>query len=283
MRAMAKRTEVLLGRGDEQRNLATTIWSGLIVIAVVLISRRLGGYFSEGLSVPAACFVTTLLTGISLLAHLVFQLAERPSASRCASNRRGRISIGLTTLVPPFAIGIALLPDEPSGAIPYLATLFVLAATAMIAVGDPAAMRSRPTRDRVPSQKEQFSVQSPETRATPQPVLQATLDLKGHTVSQRMTRSAGHDGREQIVGTLTIHFLPGQKRAIVHLPFCPPLPEIPQAICHLLDDHPVRLKTATVQRFGMRIEARRSGSASDAESVDVGYRVFTEAAHSKAA
>ena len=115
---------------DRREVLATAIWTSLVVVAVVVVSRKLAGAFSQELPASAVCLLTTLATALSLAAHFLFQ-----SVRRTASRQRPFsvvVVTGVVTLIPPFALGIALLPAHSIVATSYLAALFLFVCAALV-------------------------------------------------------------------------------------------------------------------------------------------------------
>jgi len=102
-------------------------------------------------------------------------------------------------------------------------------------------------------------------------------------VSQCLTRTRSQDQGERIEGTVRVEFAAGQKVAVVHVPFVPPLPRVPRIECHLMDGAELRVKVAAAHTYGMRIEARRTGSADAALSAEVSFAAHDEALRADAA
>ena len=74
-----------------------------------------------------------------------------------------------------------------------------------------------------------------------------------------MQRRLSDDGRETLEGEFTAVFTAGQKQAVVHLAFCPPLHGIPELECEPIDGADVRWKLAVAQPYGARIDVHRGG------------------------
>lgn len=290
-----------LGPKDWRLPLATAIWSGLIVIAVVLASRKLAGALSDPASALAACVVTTGAVGLSLLAHLLFAWAG--SVDRRGISRQ--ITAGVVTLVPPFAIGTVLLPGPSTLAVSYLTTLFLFAGTFVLLLDEslfrPVSIRSTSATDRRKPEEmplepavhaQDAMLPSSADRASngsfPLPTMQTAgesilAEDSDRSVSQWMTRSVTDEGQECIEGAVQVHFAPGQKQAMIHLPFCPPLFEQPAVECEVLSDVEVRFKIGAVHPYGARIEARRTGTIESAETIEVGFSAIAAAAQEDAA
>ncbi len=102
-------------------------------------------------------------------------------------------------------------------------------------------------------------------------------------IAQWMTRTKLADGEERVEGSVRIEFAAKQKQAVAHIPFVPPFAHRPIVECHVIDGERVRVKIGTAQRYGARIEARRSDSADDALSVEVSFTAAAATARSDAA
>jgi hypothetical protein len=85
------------------------------------------------------------------------------------------------------------------------------------------------------------------------------------------------DGDVSIEAVIQARFEEGSKRAVVHLPFVPPLPSVPQIECEPLDSGcEVEIQTEAAYRHGARLSVTRP-TAGPAESVPIGVVVYTSA------
>lgn len=251
----------VLACGDWKRRIAPATWASLSIIAAVLAWRRFAGALVEEIPASALCAITTIGVLLSLVAWFL-----KRSAPAAESQPLGRISAGTFTLLPPFALGVSLLPGHSVTALCYLVALFFLTAGTIIMADERSGIE-------VPASRE--------TALNPGPW---PLDSRrGPTVLQSMTRTTTDHGGERIVGRLRLHFAAGQTLAVTHLAFCPPLAAAPEVACHLLDDSPVRLKVGPPRPYGVRIEARRSQTTERPLNVEVGFSALTAAAQLDAA
>ena len=277
---MPRRDVVTLRTKECQTALATAIWSSLIVIAVVLTSRKLAGALTEQLSATVACLATTLAMGLSLFANCLLHSVRRPD-----SPTHAQIAAGVVTLVPPFALGIALLPGRFPMAVSYLVTLFVFASASMLVIGESSIFRSSATRARDDRLRIEIgAVEAVSTSPKTDNSLSGERSLSAKVesaiagqddVSQWMTRRISPDGRECLEGAVKIQFSPGMKQTAIHVPFVPPLHQQPQVTCEVLGNSPVRLRVTSVQPYGTRIEARRTSEA--AQWVEVRFSAVATA------
>ncbi len=85
------------------------------------------------------------------------------------------------------------------------------------------------------------------------------------------------DGEVSIEAVIQARFAEGSKLAVVHLPFVPPLPSVPQIECEPLDSGcEVEIKTEAAYRHGASLSVTRP-IAGPTESVPIGIMVYTSA------
>ena len=85
------------------------------------------------------------------------------------------------------------------------------------------------------------------------------------------------DGEVSIEAVIQARLAEGSKLAVVHLPFVPPLPSVPQIECEPLDSGcDVEIQTEAVYRHGARLSVTRP-TAGPAKSVPIGVVVYTSA------
>lgn len=98
----------------------------------------------------------------------------------------------------------------------------------------------------------------------------AALDFELETAGQWLRRAFDEEGADTLEGMLQTRFEPGQKLAMLHVPFCPPFASIPRFSCETADDG-VRAKVAAVYSYGARIELKRTADLS--EDLETNVRV----------
>jgi hypothetical protein len=103
------------------------------------------------------------------------------------------------------------------------------------------------------------------------------------TLSQSIVRREPVEGAEIIEGSVRIHFGPGERTAVAHVSFVPPLADRPRAECQVLTDFDGRVRIGLSQAYGLRIEARRAEPAGAATDVVVAFSAEVRAAQSEAA
>ena len=271
-------------RAERNRQAAVLIWSSLIVVAVLLLSRRVTGGI-DGVSSAWPCVVVSSL--MSLLSSVGWMLFRQ-----CGSVEQSLRSVQIAAAVawlPTCLSGIALLPSDSP-----LARGWLFGIAALSAVGL-ALTHTNPTRERGiavenPSLARQASEPGrTETRieATPTPSDLSVFDpvdeeRTNEATTHWMTRQALPDGVDQIEGAIRVPFTSGQKAASIHIPFSPPFAAVPQVECEIVGDEPARWKLSVVYAYGMRVDLKRESSDGEAE-IELSYSAICEATSSEAA
>ncbi len=259
------------------RQTATLLWSGLILAAVLILSRRATNSFVPPFSSWPLIAVTGPMAGLSLLAWLGFRLGQQGDVR----NRQAGWVAGTLTVLPAILSGIGLLPTSSPFAIGWLLGLTSLLVTIVILAGDswttPAQVASRATLVREQAlESEQISGDG---LAVFDPVSQERSDPN---VTQWMTRQSLPDGSENLEGAVRIVFAAGQRAASIHIPFTPPFAAAPQVECEIVSDEPARWKVSVVYAYGMRVELKRDHNAESAE-VELAYCATCQSASLDAA
>ncbi len=102
----------------------------------------------------------------------------------------------------------------------------------------------------------------------PEIVLQQMLE--NPDLQQHMTRMV-HEGREHVTAYFRVPFEPGRLRAIVHVPFSPPMRSVPQTEAHVTEHDGIRVRITDCQKFGLRAEIIRSSLSDTGEKVLVEF------------
>jgi hypothetical protein len=292
---MSNQPALMAASSDSRRTFATALWTATTIVAVVVVSRRLGGHFTTALHPAIATLISGLLIAVNLAAALLLRSTLIPQAAW----RRGwlRVLIGLMTLAPPGAAGFALLPLGSVSGIAALATLAIFSISLMVVAGsgvDRSCGASLLQANQAATAAVHLDRQAVSEMTT---LLDEDLDLEldeageledavesdSQGVSQSMSRTRHGDGSETIEGTMVLPFAAGQQIGVAHLPFSPPFGAQPEVTCHLLDDSPVRLRVTATQTYGARVEAKRTGAAFDADEILIGYVVSADCTREKAA
>lgn len=270
--------------------LATAIWCGEVIVAVLVSSRRYSGAFTP----PESALLSLLAAGgcaaISLGCCGIESVASTKPRGIAA-----RVMVILLTAVPPFVVGLSLLPNDSATGVSGLLTMCILIAFAAVVLngglsaftgsdtGTKSTFRERPQNSMRPVETPVIAEESRPNWLHEPAEPESAPETSGN-VSQWMSRTLADDGEsETIEGVVTVHFAAGQKTAIVHLSFLPPLASTPEIDCEPQDAADVRLRTAAVQTYGARIEARRTDSLETTARVEIAYSAFAAIHQERAA
>ena len=291
MRPTTRHKVELHNAKDWRLAFANTIWSGLIVIAIVVLSRRAAGAFQDSLSPALACTIAFIATMASLVANAVFQ-----SVRRVDSRKRIGVIAGIVTLVPPTVLGIVVLPQQSSLATAFLVSLFVLASIVVLFCSDFAhespytAWTDTASVNHEVTSAYEIEIAASLPTSDRQPQLDASGKLEDvgdasisiedeeHSESedstdtcQWMTRRIDDVGNDTIEGSIKVQFEVGQKQVTLHLPFSPAFATRPDVECEVVNDCSARLKIAAIQAYGIRVDVRRSSDIDQPETAEIGF------------
>jgi len=289
------------------------VWSAITLFATVIVSRRAGGAFSTPMAAWAPCFAATVAAVLSLLANAVWSTGVSSAALM-----RSRILAAIVTLVPPLGLGLALWTSPSVFAGGYLAALFVVSTLATVVIDDlasagaawkrvahptlivanPAPLTHVPPLELPMPSHPATAIETVEPPTPTADLHPAELEIGAEeageefaedlreedpSLVQWMTRRLLPDGRELVEGSVRIGFSRGEKLAVAHVSFVPPLAGRPGVECHVTTDFDGRARVATTRSYGLRIEARRSDDAVASASVDVAFSAQVPLSHAAAA
>lgn len=296
---------------DWRQALAVSLWTGLILIVVMLYARRFDGAFSPPDSAFIACLVATIAFGPSLFAWSLCKAARR---SR--STPPMRATTAAITLLPPFLLGGAFLSASSVSAISFLATLIVISGTALLLapanrqqaasfdtdrkvyshLANNVELWSLPragdaTSHRVPSIAEVehspvVTQQIAEFENVAIPSEAPSIPFGEHNARdyrQQLVRSNSADRGDVLEGSVRVVFAIGQRQANVHIPFVPSFATVPVVECESIDGCNVRLKVGTVQTFGTRIEVKRTEEIDASAIAEIGFAAVVDQTQTHAA
>jgi hypothetical protein len=289
-------------RDDSRTVAAIAVWSAITLVAAVLVSRRLAGAFSSEAAAVTTCVAGTAALLLSLAANALW-CASNPTAS----GRKQAIAAALTIL-PPLALCAALWMSFSAFIGGYLSALFVLSALATVFIRDlvPGALRNSDSyafENRLVEPRLQSTVEVQNGSEAVASTVSRPLDTQANlseplgmdepgdeeaiegdpSILQWMTRKLLAGGGESVDGSVRIYFAPGERSAMAHISFIPPLSDRPHAECQLLVDFNGRVRIGVALAYGLRIEARRPEPATQAISIDVGFSAQVRAVQRVAA
>lgn len=249
------------------------IWAGECVAALLVLLQRLTGGV-ESFPAPAAVLIFGVVCfAVNLMATALLRAAAKgtgPFFGWAFFSRNSSLAEKWTSplfcVAPPLVIGLSLLPPDATGkrAVLWACALLTAATTAwMFRRTDCQSVLQTPRDDALFSQDSESRLNEIVQESNPPAEPEITPSLIPVPITdpplQSMQRRLTDDGRETVEGEFTAVFAAGQKQAVVHLSFCPPLPGIPDIECEPLDGPDVRWKLAVVQPYGVRIDVQRSG------------------------
>jgi|AP45_3_1055517.scaffolds.fasta_scaffold15219_2 hypothetical protein len=223
--------------------LAVTLWSGLLAGGWLLAARAASGELALPLQPEAAWTATLSAAALGLLAALLFR------HSRSGSRPNTSPLVATLTLAPTLVSGFTLL-DLSNNASWLGLTALALAVSLTLYAGCLVPARRR---------QQQPGPLASSHAATPVP----GRSRQPTHLSQNLRRHRDQTG-DRLEGDLTMHWESGQRQQPVHVPFVPAFEGKPEVTCRCEEDDEagdgVRARVAEVQRFGTRIELRRSGN-----------------------
>ncbi|MBC7820967.1 MAG: hypothetical protein IAG10_29125 [Planctomycetaceae bacterium] len=283
---------------ERNRQAAILIWSSLLVVTVLLLSRRVAVGIAVVASAWPSVLVSLLATMLSGLGWVSFQ-----QQSACRSHRAEQIAAVIAWL-PTWLSGLALLPADSPLARGWLFGIAALSAAgfalgltsptrqrgsasdapslarrASMVADSPVAVARTPTSDRPDVGVRATQAAAPSDLSVFDPVTEERSD---ESTTQWMTRQSLPDGVDQIEGAIRVSFAAGQRAASVHVPFSPPFAAVPQVECEAIGDDPARWKVSVVYAYGMRVELKRESSDEPAE-IELSYSAVCDSSVTEAA
>lgn len=273
--------------GPRRHSLAIWIWSALLVADAVLATRRLSGQFTEPLPVPLATFYSLIVAVTSLGAWFLYISIPRPQTTKLIAIAPQAITVSISAIwcwsisnsVSPLAAGvlfsIVLLQLGVLAALTDLPKLKVTLQGSPIAQPITPAMPA-PIAETLAVPAFSITEDEPDAIENEFPAERAGEIDEGLTLwlSRRTT-----DDAEQIEGWVRVEFAAGQREAIVHVAFCPPLPGIPEIETEDLEGTDLEIRVAAAFAFGARLSVRRSGSLAESSIARVGFFAQARAAN----
>lgn len=264
------------------RSAALGVWTTLALFTAVVASRRVAGAYTGPLTAAGLSVAVLLAALASCVALWMFRRDDRRSEHSPLVWLPELTAWSLPTL---FALVITAQPTAGqlgtvlgfAGLGAVAIAVAVLETTAwwesILTAADhhPPAVAS-PLTGTSPSPSEN-SLSQFDMKQTPPAVVDMVDDeepLGDESTTQWMTRRQDADG-EAIEGTVRVEFAPGQREAIAHVTFCPPLATVPDVELECVDGEDWQLKSESALPYGLRIQIRRSTAVTLAQSGIVAY------------
>lgn len=281
---------------ERNRQAAVLIWSSLIVVTVLLLSRRVAGGIDGDASAWPCVLVSALVTLLSGFGWLAFQ-----QGSAVRSSRAKQIAAFIAWF-PTWLSGIALLPTDSPFARGWLLGIAALSAVGLTLTplnpkrerGQMASQvptlaglenelgRSVSSEDRTPTSDRPDEGARASSEFADLSVFDPAAERSNEATTQWMTRQSLPDGVDQIEGAIRVPFAAGHRAVSVHVPFSPPFAAVPEVECETVGEEPARWKLSVVYAYGMRVDLKRESSDEPAE-IELSYSAICESTSSEAA
>jgi hypothetical protein len=228
---------------------AQALLSLLFALSLVMLTRRISGAFVQPLSGPGIIAVAAGLVFVAgLVRILIVRVLDKGGTS-------------LAVFVLPSLAAILLLASLTLSGTPAVAIAiawFVVIASegaSWLVAYRPELLKRERRRQHVAASR----ITTDEIDVEPEAELPAGL-------VQQLTRVREND-RESIHALLLAEIPPGDRLAVIHIAFCPPLEAAPELTAHALDTDDADVRITQAETFGARIEVRVREVASEQRSV----------------
>ena len=249
------------------------IWTFVDLVALVLLCRRLAGAFPRHLSLFDFGWLLFVATVLSCLACGLWLRDEEDTPSRMLWR-------SVACLAPVVALSFALWPGRSIGA---LCTALVAWIVTACVAARPAFVFRKGWLDRIREAMAEFSLFLVESLPGSSPSDETTVtEFESRKPADlRLERRTTAEGIDEIEGTAEARFATGQKHCTLHIAFCPPFGERPTVELLTSPGLDVQVKAAAVYPYGVRIDVRRSGDATEAGVCRVEFRAQASGALTK--
>jgi hypothetical protein len=234
--------------GGEAGALPLGMWSGLLILDAVLGSRWLAGALTIPLGPIVAWGSTGLIAAASVTALALWRGANLKRFPRMPWWPE------IAALSIPLAWGVTAARGTSPFTLGGLAALWLLT---IVAIGF-VSVWVIPHHGRAESGKTSFE----------HPAGVHDEFQSDGAEWQRRIRIAGG---ELIEGCARVEFAAGQKEALLHLAFCPPLAFVPVVHGEDANGGDVDVRAESVHTFGARLSVRRTAGSDAAEVREISY------------
>lgn len=250
---------------------AGTLSTAMATAGGLVLVRQLAGSLTEGLSLGGMAAATVLLlAGVFACDRLSAESVRSAVAFSSRASSRGWPRQAVPQLLS--RLGMALCLWGVSGNATTAAV--VVACTGMAAAVAPLMPRNR--LGQLPTALHRFR-QGPSTPApVPREVptgspLEADAHQHGGFVQQQIRHRTAAGG-ESIRGTVVVSFRTGDRLAVAHVGFCPPLEETPAVqLTTAYDELDAVVGAGEILPWGIRVECRLEEAAEDPFDIPVDF------------
>lgn len=226
---------------------------GLVVAMSLFAVRRVTGAFESALPTPAlmatAAFVVVAIWSVRIV---------RPQARTTAlMSSRAVFEARFVAWGPVTAVVLALVAFSwPMGrAIDWFIWLPILAGEAVFLWGGRPRTAVRSLRGSLAGIASVGPIEEPT-----EPILQQLTRIRNTTT-----------GDEALFGTLCAEFAAGERVAVLHVAFCPPLARTPEVHAEQAEGPSATVRTTQILPHGARLEVRLSRESDKPSSVNVDF------------
>jgi len=253
--------------------LAASFATCLAGVAIVLVSRRLGGVLHQPLPTPA---VISLAISVAAACTLVRKLPKDLTSDTCRW-----LTIALSLL--SFFIAAAVsLPGTSSLSLAALWTIVVGSEVwAWRSTNSPTSYYDEPP----PVVSLNSTVGEPTHHVVELDISasdevdadeEAESDLPPENVVQQLTRERLEEGGEMLSGSLRVLFAPRERTTVAHIAFCPPFKSVPNVAAEPWDGPSASVKVVQTLPQGIRMEVKLDRESSLESSVLVAFEAISE-------
>lgn len=231
---------------DPSAAMPLALWFGLLFADLVVCSRWLSGAMTVPLTAPLAWGSTAVITAVSVAALVSWRQQSRPPVSS-----KDWLPEAVTLVIPFLWMGVI-----GWGTTPFTwGGLFALWGMLLASVGLVSQWVTA---------SEQHSSLNDLNRELPDSIDHGTPATHWQ---KRVTLPEG----DLIEGGAVVEFSAGQKEAVLHLSFCPPLSFLPEIHTEVTGDEDLEIKTEAAHTFGARLSVRRRVGVETAATCDISY------------
>ncbi len=269
-------------------SIAEVLRAALAFISVVLLARSQIGSFERTPAVWVVWVVSTLMWSAavwatrwgrpiegSLLGHWRNCVAPALITLMIGGANASAVRWELAVIVLGVA-GVSVVAVDSARKRAFAEPKMTVAEAALAPLTSPQPAQVEPVKSEAEQRLDAHSapVSEPSSVASLDHPLPSEL-LLGETPATESWTRIDSDGDVSIEAVVLARFAEGAKLAVVHLPFLPPLPEVPQIECEPLDSGcEVTIVIEAAYRHGARLSVTRR-SAGHAESVPIGVVIYT--------
>ncbi|MBX3426733.1 MAG: hypothetical protein KF688_13720 [Pirellulales bacterium] len=239
--------------------------AAIFAVGAVLSIRRLFGPAEEPL--PLALLLTTAITAVVIVdggRRVWRHLWPRAATPRLAWQDQALGWTGSAALLL-LAVGCCYPGDRTSEWIVWLPLLIADQFRRQIFFDRGASGAAEPAaQGGVASHGE-----ADPSGSTPDLGEAALADEPRDDLLQQLFRVRDEQGVESVYGTVSAEFVPGQRHAVLHVGFCPPLERVPEVEAEASEGPDARIKVLQAYAHGVRLEVRLQEPARQPSRVTV--------------